>query len=60
MKYKYYNIYETPTTPTAKGKYIGVLPIFEQALTVCENAKKSGKSYFIKGVCSDGTEIIIL
>lgn len=62
MKYNYvaYAIYECPKKPTEKGKYIGKTPIFQQAMDACENAKKEGKNYFIKGIQEDGTEIILL
>lgn len=35
-------------------------PIYEQALIACENAKAHGKSYFIKGIKEDGTEVAFL
>ena len=59
-KYKGFAIYECPEKPTEYGKYIGKTPLYEQAVTTCENAKKQGKSYFIKGIKEDGTEIVIL
>ena len=60
MEYITYVIYECPDNPTKKGKYIGKTPIYKQALTVCKNAKAQGKSYFIKGIKSDGTEVVLL
>ena len=60
MRYIGYAIYKCPNNPTEKGQYIGKTPIYEQALTVCENAKAQGKSYFIKGIKADGTEIMFL
>ena len=53
-------IYECPKNPTEYGKYIGKTSVFEQAVTACERAKVSGKSYFIKGIQVDGTEVVIL
>lgn len=59
-KYIGFNIYECPKKPTEKGKYIGKTPIYAQAKRVCENAKRNGKSYFIKGVDTNGNETILL
>lgn len=60
MKYVGYAVYECPSHPTEKGQYIGKTPIYEQALTACENAKAQGKSYFIKGIKADGMEVVFL
>lgn len=62
MKRKYvgFNIYECPHVPTQKGKYVGKTPIYRQAKTTCANAKKAGKNYFLKGVTSDGKEVLLL
>lgn len=59
-KYVGYAIYECPVSPTEYGKYIGKTPVLEQAIEVCEKAKANGKSYFIKGIKADGTEVIFL
>ena len=59
-QYQYYKIYECPQSPTEYGEYIGKTPIIEQAVSVVETAKQKGKSYFIKGVMQDGTEVMIL
>lgn len=53
-------IYECPKNPTEHGKYIGKTPVLEQAIMACAMAKASGKSYFIKGIQVDGTEVVIL
>lgn len=55
-----YSIYECPRVPTAHGAYIGKTPDYQQALGVYENARKIGKSYFIKGILADGTEVLFL
>lgn len=53
-------VYEAPQKPWQHGKYIGKTPILAQAVTACENAKASGKDYFIKGIRTDGTEVVLL
>lgn len=60
MEYTSYEVYECPMKPTEYGKYIGKTPIYEQALNACRNAKEHGKSYFIKGIKSDGTKVLII
>lgn len=59
-KYVAYAVYECPKNPAEYGKYIGKTPILEQAIKACENAKISGKNYFIKGIKADKTEVIFL
>lgn len=55
-----YAIYECPKRPTEQGTYIGKTPLIEQAIAACENAAKEGKSYLIKGIQADGTEVLFL
>lgn len=59
-KYVAYAVYECPKSPTEYGKYVGKTPVLEQAVKACEMAKESGKSYFIKGIKADGTEVIFM
>lgn len=59
-KYVAYAVYECPKSPTEYGKFIGRTPVLEQAVEACEIAKASGKSYFIKGIKEDGTEVIFM
>ena len=59
-KYISYRIYEAPTAPTEKGKYIARTPLLPQALRACEMAKERGKSWFIKGITPDGAEVLLL
>lgn len=59
-KYVGYAVYECPKNPTEHGKYIGKSPILQQAMTACVRAKAVGKSCFIKGIKTDGTEVVIL
>lgn len=59
-KYIGYAVYECPKSPTEYGKFIGKTPVLEQAVNACEKAKADGKSYFIKGIKADGTEVIFL
>lgn len=56
-QYVSFRIYECPEKPTETGKYIGGTPIFEQAFRAVRLAAEHGKSYFVKGVKPDGTEI---
>lgn len=58
--FKSYKIYECPENPIEYGKYIGKTPILEQAIEACKKAKVYGKSYCIKGVKTDETEVIFL
>lgn len=60
MEYVGYAVYECPNCPTENGRYIGKTPIYEQAVTACENAKIQGKSYFMKGIKADGVEVMFL
>ena len=60
MKYVGYAIYKCPNQPTENGQYIGKTPIYEQALTACENARVHGENYFIKGIKADGAEVLFL
>lgn len=59
-KYVGFAVYECPENPHEHGKYIGKSPILAQALTACEKAKASGKNYFIKGIKTDGKEVVFL
>lgn len=59
-KYVAYAVYECPKSPTEYGKFIGKTPVLEQAVEACQKAKEDGKSYFIKGVKADGTEVIFI
>lgn len=59
-KYVAYAVYECPKSPKDYGKFIGKTPLLEQAMEACEKAKQNGKSYFIKGVKADGTEVIFI
>lgn len=59
-EYIFFKIYECPTNPTETGKYIGSTPILEQAFCAVRLAAEHGKSYFIKGVKPDGTEVLFL
>ncbi len=59
-KYISYRIYEAPVAPTEKGKYIARTPLLPQALRACEMAKERGKSWFIKGITPEGTEVLLL
>lgn len=59
-KYCAYRLYECPKKPTECGKYVGMVQVREQAKKACEIAKQRRKNYFIKGVKTDGSEIILL
>lgn len=59
-KYISYRLYECPSVPTEKGKFIARTPLLPQALRACEMAKEHGKSWFIKGVTADGAEVLLL
>lgn len=60
MDYIGYAIYKCPKNPTENGEYIGKTPVLAQAVTACEIAKTQGKSYFIKGIKADGSEVVFL
>lgn len=59
-KYISFEVYEAPQNPTEEGKYISKTPIYEQAERAVKRAAKAGKSYFIKGVTSDGKKVLFL
>ena len=59
-EYKSFNIYECPQSPTESGKFITATPLVKLAVVVVNRAEEEGKSYFIKGVKEDGTEVLLL
>ena len=58
--YSYFELYEVPKKPNERGNYYGKTPILNQALDVIENAKKHGKTLFIKGVTADGQKVLFI
>ena len=58
--YKSFNVYECPEKPTDTGKFVCNTPLIKLAVVVVNRAEEEGKSYFIKGVKEDGTEVLLL
>ena len=62
MNYRYnsFEVYYCPKNPCEEGTYAGRTPVYWQAVSACENAERSGKSCFIKGVLPSGEKVVIL
>lgn len=59
-EYIAYEVLEAPNNPTENGNHIFTTPIYEQAVTGVNNARREGKLYFVKGVKRDGSKTILL
>ncbi len=60
QEYKMFNVYECPQSPTESGTFITSTPLVKLAVAVVNRAEEQGKSYFIKGVKEDGTEVLFV